>query len=160
MPIFSASFTGVAVSVEQDLFEFLTHASSRIAVWSIALGQYSDAGDAAAEMLSISVLRGHTTPGAGGTALTPVNFEPLSGTAVTGVDRNNTTLATTGAATLLSDTFNIQAGWFWTPPKGNAPLIVAVSSSLVVRISAPADAITMSGTVIFEEYGSGGWPTP
>jgi hypothetical protein len=39
----------------------------------LRLGQYSDAGDASAEMLSVLVMRGHTTSGSGGSSATPAN---------------------------------------------------------------------------------------
>ena len=65
MSIFSASFSAVAVSAAQDVFELVAPSTSRVAIRSISLGQYSDAGDAAAELLSVLIMRGHTTSGPG-----------------------------------------------------------------------------------------------
>lgn len=69
--VFSATFSAVAVSAAQDLFEIVAPNTSRVAIRSISLGQYSDAGDAQAEMLSVPLIRGYTT--SGGTSVTPIN---------------------------------------------------------------------------------------
>lgn len=160
-PIFTATFSAIAVSAAQDAFELTTHATSRIEICEIFLGQYSDAGDAAAEMLSVQIIRGYTVPGSGGAAVTPGNFEPWSRAAVTTVARNNTTLANTGTAVILhSEAFNVQGGWLYKPFKGTEdnerPKVEAAGATnglLVVRITAPADAVTMNGTIKWREIG-------
>lgn len=160
-PIFTATFSAIAVSAAQDVFELTTHATSRIEICEIVLGQYSDAGDAAAEMLSVQLIRGYTTAGSGGAAVTPANFEPWSRAAVTTVARNNTTVATVGTAVILhSEAFNVQGGWLYRPLKtrddNERPRIEAAGATnglFVVRITAPADAVTMNGTIKFRETG-------
>ena len=160
-PIFTATFSAIAISAAQDVFELTTHASSRIEICEIFLGQYSDAGDAAAEMLSVQIIRGYTTAGSGGAAVTPGNFEPWSRAAVTTVARNNTTVATVGTpAVLHSEAFNVQGGWIYKPFKSEhdneRPKVEhtgATNGLLVVRITAPADAVTMNGTIKFREIG-------
>lgn len=156
-PIFTATFSAIAVSAAQDAFQLTAHATSRIEICEIFLGQYSDAGDAAAEMLSVQIVRGHTTTGSGGAAVTPANFEPWSRAAVTVAARNNTTIAADGTAVILhSEAFNVQGGWLYKPffgadsnerPKAEAGQII------VVRITAPADAVTMNGTIKWREIG-------
>ena len=79
MSIFSATFSAVAVSVAQDVFELVAPSNSRVAIHSVSLGQYSDAGDASAELLSVTILRGHTTSGSGGSSVTPSNPRRLVG---------------------------------------------------------------------------------
>jgi hypothetical protein len=160
-PIFTATFSAIAVSAAQDVFQLTTHATSRIEICEIFLGQYSDAGDAAAEMLSVQLVRGHTTTGSGGAAVTPVNFEPWSRAAVTTVLRNNTTIAADGTAVILhSEAFNVQGGWLYKPFKSGddneRPKVEAAGATnglFVVRITAPADAVTMNGTIKWREYG-------
>ena len=156
-PIFTATFSAIAVSAAQDVFQLTAHATSRIEICEIFLGQYSDAGDAAAEMLSVQIVRGHTTTGSGGAAVTPGNFEPWSRAAVTVVARNNTTIAADGTAVVLhSESFNVQGGWLYKPLKSDCdnerPKIEA-SGIVAVRITAPADAVTMNGTIKFREIG-------
>lgn len=156
-PIYTATFSAIAVSAAQDVFELTTAATSRIEICEIFLGQYSDAGDAAAEMLSVQIIRGHTTAGSGGAAVTPANFEPWSRAAVTTVARNNTTVAADGSPIVLhSEAFNVQGGWLYRPLKtelDNERPKIAISSIVVVRITAPADAVTMNGTIKFREIG-------
>ena len=163
MPVFTATFSAVAVSAAQDVFEIVAHASSRVRVRKIFIGQYSDAGDAAAEMPSVQVIRGYTVSGSGGSTVTPANLQPWSRAAVSVVEANNTTVANTGTAeVLISETFNVQAGWLWAPgqmdPRRGASyedeyIYLEAGSRLVVRITAPADAVTMNGTLVFEEIG-------
>lgn len=155
MAIFVASFTAVAVTAAQDLFEIVAPSNSRVKIREIRLGQYSDAGDAAAELLSLTIIRGYTVSGSGGSSVTPVNLSPVSGAlaSTTTVEANNTTVANTGTVvTLLSDSFNI-AGGFRYYPVPEERIEIGVSQRLVIRITAPADSLTMNGTVVFEEVG-------
>lgn len=155
MAIFVATFAAVAVTAAQDVFEIVAPASSRLLIREIRLGQYSDPGDAQAEMLSVQIIRGYTTSGSGGASVTPVNFSPVSGAAspLATVERNNTTVAQDGTgAVLLADTFNVMGGWRYYPVPEER-IEVGVSQRLVVRITAPADSLTMNGTMVYEEVG-------
>jgi hypothetical protein len=156
-PIFTATFSAIAVSAAQDVFQLTAHATSRIEICEIFLGQYSDAGDAAAEMLSVQLVRGHTTTGSGGAAVTPSNFEPWSRAAVTTVLRNNTTIAADGTAVILhAESFNVQGGWLYRPLKteeDNERPRIEAAGIVVVRVTAPADAVTMNGTIKWREIG-------
>lgn len=155
MAIFVATFAAVAVTAAQDVFEIVAPASSRLTIREIRLGQYSDPGDAQAEMLSVQIIRGYTTSGSGGASVTPVNLSPVSGAAAATatVERNNTTVAQDGTGSvLLADTFNVMGGWRYYPVPEER-IEVGVSQRLVVRITAPADALTMNGTLVYEEIG-------
>ena len=155
MAIFVATFAAVAVTAAQDVFEIVAPATTRLTIREIRLGQYSDPGDAQAEMLSVQIIRGYTTSGSGGASVTPVNFSPVSGAAspVATVERNNTTVAQDGTgAVLLADTFNVMGGWRYYPVPEER-IEVGVSQRLVVRITAPADSLTMNGTMVYEEVG-------
>jgi len=155
MAIFSAVFSGIAVAAAQDVFEIVAGSETRVRLHEIRLGQITDFGDAAAEGLSVMLVRGFTTTGSGGAAVTPVN---LSGHAnalppASTVKRNNTTLAQDGAgAAIFSDAWNIADSWLYSPANELVP-IVEKGQRLVVRISAPADEITMNATLVFEEIG-------
>lgn len=169
MAIFTAVFNAVAVTAAQDVFEITAPATSNVLIHDIKVGQYTDFGDAAAEILSILVIRGYTVSGSGGTLPTPSNLKTayqagvlISRSADSVVEANNTTVANTGSTmTLIADTFNIQAGWslrdvLSLPDRNRDPksgIWLAPSERLVVRITAPADSITMNGTLVFEETG-------
>ncbi len=160
MAIYVATFTAVAVTAAQDVFEIVAPSTSRVKIRELRLGQYSDAADAQAEMLSILALRGYTTSGSGGSSVTPANMAPatsdLGAPAAAGatVEANNTTVANTGSTvtTLLADSFNVMGGFRYYPVPDER-LELAVSQRLVFRITAPADSITLNGTLVFEEIG-------
>lgn len=154
MPVFTAAFTAVAVTAAQDVFEIATAATVRVRIREIRISQYSDFGDAQAEILSITILRGHSTTGTGGSTLTPTNVEPWSRAAQTTVKANNTTVASSGSpATILADGWNVAANWWYAPPR-DEQIWIDGGSRLVVRITAPADSITVNGTIVFEEGNS------
>jgi hypothetical protein len=163
MSVYIATFSAVAVSAAQDVFEIVAPSNSRVAIREIALGQYSDAGDAQAELLSVLLIRGHGTAGSGGTVLTPVNLSPYTSALVSGstVLANNTTVAVTGAGapkTLRAGVWNLQGahgGWLYHP-KTRDRIVIDKLQRFVVRITAPADAITCNGTIVFEEVGRAG----
>lgn len=149
--MYSISFAAVAVSAAQDLFEITAPSSAGIALHALTLGQSSDYGDAAAEGLSLTIVRGYTTSGSGGSAATPRILVPGGSAASSSAEVNNTTVASAGTpVTLHADAFNVQAGYqyVWTPETRPR---AAPSSRIVVRITAPADALTMSGTLYYEE---------
>ena len=159
MTVFTATFAAVAVTAAQDLFEIVAPANSRVRLLELDIGQYTDFGDAAAEILSISIHRGHTTSGSGGSTVTPANLDPYSRVAGATVEANNTTVATTAGVLLWSTAWHIQAGFVWRPLEDvhEAPyrrhILIKPSQRLVVRITAPADSITVNGTMLFEEIG-------
>ena len=163
MSVYVATFNAVAVSAAQDAFEIVAPGNSRVAIREIALGQYSDAGDAQAELLSVLLIRGHGTAGSGGSVLTPVNLSPYTSAPVAGATilANNTTLAATGAGapkTLRAGVWNLQAaggGWVYRP-RTRDRIVIEKSQRFVVRLTAPADAITCNGTLVFEEVGRAG----
>jgi hypothetical protein len=157
MSIFTATFSAVAVTAAQDCFEIVAGSNTRVRILDCKLAQYSDAGDAAAEILSVQVIRGFTTTGSGGAAVTPVNLQPWSRVASSTVARNNTTVAQNGTgAILVSDGWHVAAGWSLRDslmvPDGKG-IWLEKTTRLVVRITIPADSLTVNGTLVFEETG-------
>jgi len=148
---YAVTFSAVAVSAAQDLFEITPATNKPIEIIGIELGQSSDSGDAQDEQLQISIIRGHTTSGSGGTAPTPVAHCPGDGAAGFTAEVNNTTVASAGTAVVLhTGAWNVRAGYInWFPENARPQAIQG--SVLVVRQTAPADAITMSGTLIVLE---------
>lgn len=162
MTVFTASFSAVAATADQDLFELVPGASTRIRLLDIDIGQSTDVGDAAAEHFNISIIRGHTTSGSGGSTLTPANVSSYGRASVTVVEANNTTIATTAGTLLWASTWNIAERWRWSQPEGDGrsslsfrrQILVAPSERLVIRLGPdPADSITLSASVMFEEIG-------
>ena len=48
MTVFTASFSAVAITAAQDLFEIVAPSNSRVRLLEIDIGQYTDFGDAQA----------------------------------------------------------------------------------------------------------------
>jgi hypothetical protein len=152
--MYAATFGAVAVTAAQDVFEIAAPSTKCVVIHEIVVEQSSDAGDAQAELLRIQAIRGFTTSGSGGgSAVTPTPLENGSAAAGSVVETNNTTVATTGTTVTLFDrAFNVQIGFFWQPTP-ECRIVLSPSQRLVVRIPAPADSLTMHGTMVFEEIG-------
>jgi hypothetical protein len=153
MAMYSLQFNNVAVTAAQDFFELVAATSRPIKIHAIFLAQTTDLGDAAEEILRVLLIRGHTTSGSGGS--TPSSVPLRSGMAAsvaTAFEANNTTAATGGSpVTCHADAFNIRGGWVYVPTP-ECRIEVAGGERFVVNLpSAPADSLTMSGTLIFEE---------
>ncbi len=152
--IYTAQFTDVAVSAVQDLFEVVAPADAIVTVHDLHLGQKSDVGDAAEEILSIQLTSGHTTSGSAGSSVTPVPVE-LGDAAFGGTcEANNTTQAVDGTIVVhYAWDWNIRGPFdkVWTPE--TRPVLSPSRRMCVELPAAPTDAITMSGTITFEEIG-------
>ncbi len=153
--VYSASFSAVAVTAIQDLFQLLPPADAIVAIHSITITQSSDAGDSEAEMLQINISRtDFTINGSGGSTSTPAPHERGFAAAATVVEINNTTLST--AQSIIQPlSFNVQAGWFYQPtPEERIIMSADVTEGLVINLPvAPTDELTMSGVIVFEEIG-------
>ncbi len=148
--VYTASVSAIAVAAIQDFFELLAPATGMVKILSVRLGQYTDAGDSEAELLPVNIVR-YATSGSGGS--TPTARPHQVGHAATGVvvEANNTTQGGTPTV-ILSDAFNVQAGWLyvptpeewiWIPPSGRLAIELFV---------APGDTFTMQGSITFEEF--------
>lgn len=145
--VYSSSFNGATISAGRDLITLTTPSDTVVRLLSAFIGQSSDAGDAEAEMLTIGITR-YASAGTG-TANTPrphnVGHAAAGSTVVT--DAANGTTPTE----LLVETFNVQAGWLYSPVPEE---MIWVAPSDVISIElhdAPGDALTMSGRLTFEE---------
>ncbi len=153
--IYNVLFSNVAVSAQQDLFSILPTSNKPIAVVSINLFQISDVGDAAEEILPISIITGHTTVGSGGTAATPVPVN--NNTAAVGFTArvNDTTVASAGTAvTRWQDGLNVRQPYQekWLLEERIKHSVLTANSRLVVRlIATPADPLSMYGCLTIAE---------
>lgn len=153
--ISTVSFAATAVTAQVDLFEIRPADDKPLEVIGLFIGQSSDAGDAAAEILAYSVIRGFTTSGSGGSTPTPAMVSRSDTAAGYSAETLNTTLANTGTTvTLHADTFHIGSGEKLWLPEGCEWSLSQADTSLVVRLAAaPADSLTMSGTLYVREQG-------
>ena len=148
--MYSASFAEVAVTAQQDLFQIEAVTVPAI-IHAVYLSQSTDVGDAAAESLSILIRR--VTD-----ALTNVTAEAQLDTgdaaALADLNVNDTTELVTGAANVHAEAWNIAMPFVYLPPP-ELRIVVPVGDVVVVNLNTtPADSITMSGTMYFEEIGA------
>lgn len=151
--LYSASVAAVAVSAAQDFFELTPATDKPCLIHEVRLGQYTDFGDAQAELVSVQIIRGYTTSGSGGSTVTSRALDQVDSAAGATVEANNTTVASAGTAHILvADSFNVAAGWLFLPtPEMRPRASAATGGRIVVRITAPADSLTMNGTLVYEE---------
>ena len=151
--MYSAEFSKVAVTLDQDWFEITPADDKPVAIHAVFITQSSDVGDAAEEILNFKIMRGHTSSGSSGSSSTPAPLNPIDAAAGATVEVNNTTIATTGTIVdLHSDSFNIRSGLQLVFPPDQRPVTTQANTTIVVRLlEDTADALTMSGTVYFEE---------
>lgn len=137
-----------------DAWEIRPADDKPVEIMGLFLGQSSDVGDANAENLTIRVIRGFTTSGSGGSTPTPSPLNRSDSAAGFSAETMNTTIATTGTTVdLHNDVWNTQAGYPLWLPEGCEWEASQADTSIVIRISAPADAITVSGTIYVREQG-------
>lgn len=153
--VYTVSFTEVAVTVAVDLFELTPADDKPIEILGLFLGQSSDFGDAASEILPYRVIRGHTVSGSGGATTTPRPIDRSGAAAGFAAETNNTTAANTGTTNdLHADTFNVAVGEKLWLPEGCLWEATQGDTTLIVRLaSAPADSLDLSGTLYVREHG-------
>ena len=152
--IYTVQFNGVVVTAQQDLFELVGASDSVVKIHEIGLSQSTEIGDAMEEGLSILLKSGASTSGSGGSTPTPVPVE-IGDSAFGGTtEANNTTKASTGTiVTKYAWNWNIRMPFqqIFTPE--TRPVVTPGTRLTLELGTTPADSITMSGYMVFEEIG-------
>lgn len=149
---YTVTFAAVAVTAAQDLFEISPADDKPIEILGIELGQTSDSGDAQDEQLQLSIVRGHTSSGSGGNSATPSPVDSNDSAAGFAAEINNTTIAASGSTTThLVTAWNVRAGYIRQFAEWERPRASQANTTIVVRTSAPADSLTMNGTLWVRE---------
>ncbi len=153
--LYSVPFSAVSVSAAQDVFEVLAASAKPFYLHEVGIAQSSDFGDAQAEGLSVLIKRatGSYTSGSSGSTVTPAKHNTNDAAAGPTAEVNNTTQASAGSGaltTVRAEAFNVQSGYQYLPPPEQRYFFLS-AEAVVVSITAPADAVTMSGTLVFEE---------
>lgn len=157
--MYTAVFKDTAVTAAQDLFEIAAPTDAVVVIHRWVVSQKTEVGDAQEEGLILTTNRGvgTVTSGSGGATVTP---QPISdGDPAFGgtVERNNTTIMAVGTGTLETDlevyAWNVRIPFpqIYTPEE--RPVISPGNRWTLELETAPADSITMSGMVVFEEIG-------
>lgn len=153
--MYVATFDEVAVTAQQDLFDVAPATNKSIIIHELVLTQTTEVAEAQEEWLHIRFVRGFATVGSGGATNTPA---PISGadTAFGGTVRiNDTTKAVVGGGTtdvVRSDAFQVRSGYYYLPTPETRIIVTAANTRLVIQLNTtPADSVTMSGSLLFEE---------
>ncbi len=154
--IFAIPFAFSHTTAAADAVEITPADDKPCELVGFCINQYgvSDVGDAAEELLRWSVIRGHTTGGSGGSTPTPSPIKPSSGAAGFAAETGNTTVASAGTTvTLHDDAFNVRGGLAFWWPEGTEPQATQGNTTMLIRLAAAADAITIVGTAYVRELG-------
>lgn len=152
--IYSASFENVAVTAIQDLFEINAPSAKSVVIHSAKIGQTSDFGDAQDECIRLRFIEGYTTSGSGGNSFTAVPLDKGDSAFGGTCEINNTTVANTGTAVIKSmGVWNVRTEWIYMPTP-ETRIRLAGGLRLVLHMpAAPADSLSISGEIVFEEIG-------
>ena len=156
--LYTAVFSSVAVTAQQDLFELVAPADAIVVLHKIHLSQSTEVGDAQEEGLALLIKRGigTVTSGSGGSTPTAQPIED-GDTAFGGtVEANNTTKMVVGTGTIETlDSLNwnvrVPLDIIFTPE--TRPVISPSNRITLELATTPADSITMSGSITFAEIG-------
>lgn len=153
---YSVIFANTSVSVAVDLFQIKPADDKPCRILGMFLSQVGvgDVGDTSEELLNFSIVRGNTSDGSGGTAPTPQLIDPNDPAASFTARVLDTTQASAGTpVTLHSDGFNVRMQNPIILPENMRWSVTQAQTILAVRlVAAPADAITLTGTLYVEEY--------
>lgn len=144
-----------AETVAVDIFELVPADDKPIYIHELRIWQTSDLGDAAEEIIGISVIRGLATSGSGGGTPTIVPLNAADAAAgFTGECRNTTAASAGTAAKVWGDAWNVRVPYIWTPTPEDRPSATQAQTLLVVRLdAAPTDSLTMNASMTVEEIG-------
>lgn len=147
--MYSVSFTDVAVTADQDFFQ-IEAKGGPVIIHYVEIGQNSDVGDSAAESLTIIIqkITDDITD-----AATDVPIDSGTNVSLADIVVNDTTPLTTGAVTLHASVWNIAMPWIYMPTPEMRPVIEVDNALTVTLVADPADSLTVSGTMYFEEIG-------
>lgn len=153
--MYTVPIAATAVTAAVDVWELRPADDKPIEIVGIFLSQKTEVASNVAEdeFLDITIVRGNTTTGTGGSqSVTPAQIDPRDAAAGFGADTLNTTAASAGTAvTLYADELNVRTGfreWF---PAECGFISTEAAGFLCVRLSAPADSITWAGTIYVRE---------
>ena len=152
--MYTVPMSEVAVSAAQDLWELSLPTDLIVKIHEVQIAQGSDTDS---EMAAIAFYKGvGSTSGSGGSTPTPVPHETSMTASSVTVEMNNTTVATAGGGSLTliwASAFNVLNGFHYLPTP-ETQFTLSPGEEFYVRLkNAPADALTMSGFITYEELG-------
>lgn len=153
--VHAANFSATAITTATDLFEFTPVVDRPVVIYGMTLGQTTDLGDAAEEVLMIGLYR-DATAGATGTAATEYVYTNVAA-GVTPTMQVVTLRGTASTGGTLIDIipWNIRIPLQWFPIPELRPKFSNIAAegptSTFRLIAAPTDSITASGVLFWAE---------
>ena len=154
--MFSAPLTITASTLDLDIVSLVAGTAGVFCVHELHVGQMTEFGDAAAEMIDFKISRfeGAFTIGSVGTAGTEEPLHTGGPAAATSMRFGDTTITTGGTEAILKrDSWHVAAGLHYVPLP-SARVWVSPTDAFVCWFDAPDDAIDYRGYVVWEEFGN------
>lgn len=143
---------GIAVTITKDLLQFGGVAAALACIHEVKITQSNIEGDAAAEMLPISIAR-TTTLGTAGTAIVPVGAEPSDPAGAHAATIDAVATVSTSLSVLASEGMNLQAGYHYLPaPEDRLWVPNVVTEGIVWQCAAPDASTIFHISVVYEEF--------
>ena len=151
--MYSAVFSGVSISVVQDLFEINGAAGKVTYLCGFELSQTgtADFGDAQEEGVGLRVRSGQTSSGSGGgSAPTAVPVNVTDAAFGGNVEINNTTQATSGTIVIHAQwSWNPRMPYIWEPPPNKWIPLTGSRRATIEIDTTPADAIALCRATVW-----------
>jgi hypothetical protein len=152
--IYAANFDAQAVTTATDMAEITPAVDRPAIIYGLSLLQTTDLGDAQEEVLRIGLYR-DVTAGSGGTAATEYVYSNFSAGASPTTAIRFLGTASTGGTLIDIIGWNIRIPLMWVPVPDMRPHFSNIAAegptSSFRLIGAPADSITVSGVIYWEE---------
>lgn len=137
-----------------DLSEIVAAAGKPCLILGYDIGQTSDVGDAAEEILALTIKSGQTTSGSGGSSVTPAPTDPVGGVAASfAAEQANTTKASGGTiVTHVTLPWNVRQPdrVLFSPEQ---QIMVGAGRRATLEIPAAVDPLTIAGQLWVQEIG-------
>lgn len=157
---YSAQFTDIAVSAQQDLFNIvlaaITDNQACFELVGYVFSQRTVVDDETAETLKVDIVS-YTAAGGGGSFPARIKINQVERDSLLGPGRNDTSFLT-AIDTLHSEMWNITYPLVYMPPPDERLIMAKDASdtnkSIAIRLlTTPANPLTMSGTFYWHEFG-------
>jgi hypothetical protein len=144
-----------AHTAQVDVFELLAASGKPLALHGFELGQSSEVGDTAEEMLTLVLKRvtGSPTSGSGGGTATFIATTPNDTSPGATLETGNTTKLSGGTSTELARfSWNVRSPLLFLPPPEGRIIADASTRLVLEEVTTPADSVTGPiGWVLIEE---------
>lgn len=149
--IYIAEVAPAATTTATDIFEITAATDRPVAIIGYTLYQTTDLGDAQEEVLSITIERG-VTAGSGGASANKNDVGSRGEVSTDATVNKMVTTAHTGGTVVFRKGWNIRIPEELWIPEILWPYVDAGTDPVTLTMSAPADSITVGGSIYWAEF--------